>query len=309
MPQRKWKRYGKRLHGLIPFKQLIFTIVRAMVPVPERIFRHLHFKGEFAVKVSPTESFKVRHWGYLIENRLFWQGLEGWERISLRLWTLLARRSSVIFDIGANTGIYSLIAGSVNSRARIVAVEPIARVYEKLLYNIELNGSRITPVNVAMSDHDGKAPIYDHPDSEHVLAVSLRPDWHQQHVRTRAIEIDVRTIPTVMQDLALDHVDLLKIDVEGHELNVLKGSRSIIERDRPAMLLELLSRETAEEIAALLVNVDYVFYSIDEKTWPPVQIDRLEKSRYYNVLICVPEVAREIGLPVRDPEHQAIRPA
>ncbi len=274
-------------------------MVRALVTLPEPIYRHLHFKGEFTVKVAEHARFKIHHWGYLIENQLFWQGIEGWEKISLRLWAQLATRSGVIFDVGANTGIYSLIASTVNRKANVIAVEPIERVYKKLVHNIKLNAFNITPLNVAISDQDGTAPIYDHAGSEHVLAVSLQKDWNQQHIVTTAVDVNIRTITTIMKELSLSHVALIKIDVEGHELNVLNGFKNIIERDRPTMLLELLSRETAAKIASLIGKVDYVFYSIDEKTWPPEQVDRLDRSRYHNVLICLPEVARQIGLRVR----------
>ncbi|MDQ3100589.1 MAG: FkbM family methyltransferase, partial [Bacteroidota bacterium] len=224
----------------------------------------------------------------------------GWEKISLRLWEQLAQRSDVIFDIGANTGIYSLIAGTVNRKATIIAVEPIQRVYKKLVHNIGLNGLNITPLNVAISDHDGTAPIYDQVESEHVLAVSLQPGWNQPHIKTTAVEVSIRTVASIMEELSLPRVDLLKIDVEGHELSVLNGFKQIIEQDQPSMLLELLSPESAETASALIARVNYVFYSIDERTWPPEQVDRLEKSRYHNVLICLPEVARKIGLSVRN---------
>ncbi|MDQ3100590.1 MAG: methyltransferase, partial [Bacteroidota bacterium] len=76
MPSNKLRRFGKKLYGLLPFKQTVFTLVRGLITLPEPIYRHLHFKGEFTVKLAEHARFKMHHWGYLIENRLFWQGID-----------------------------------------------------------------------------------------------------------------------------------------------------------------------------------------------------------------------------------------
>ena len=49
--------------------------------------------------------------------------------------------SDVIFDIGANTGIFALVSGAANPKARIFAFEPVSRVFEKLKGNVALNES------------------------------------------------------------------------------------------------------------------------------------------------------------------------
>ncbi len=100
----------KQCYAALPFKQPAYKVLRRLGPPPERIYRHLHFKGTIEVDVSPTEHFRMQHHGYMIENELFWKGLAGWEKVSMELWTRLSKRCNVILDIGANTGMYALVA-------------------------------------------------------------------------------------------------------------------------------------------------------------------------------------------------------
>jgi hypothetical protein len=71
------KRFLKRLYSFIPFKKEIFSFIRPL-GIPERIYRHLHFKDTFRVKVDSKHSFKVHHIGAKVEN----ENLLGW---SIRL--------------------------------------------------------------------------------------------------------------------------------------------------------------------------------------------------------------------------------
>src|SRR5688572_12744065 len=104
------KRIFKLIYSSIPFKKEIFSFLK-IFSLPERIYRHLHFKGTIRLKIDDKSSFKMQHYGYQVENDLFWSGLTGgWEKTSLSLWIKLCETNHTIFDIGANTGIYSLIA-------------------------------------------------------------------------------------------------------------------------------------------------------------------------------------------------------
>jgi hypothetical protein len=141
---------AKRIYSALPFKRPVFTALRWLGTPPERVYRHLHFKGIITVPVSATGKFRIHHHGYMIENELFWKGLQGWEKVSMEIWTRLCRRSSTILDIGANTGVYALVAAAVNPDAQVTAVEPVARIFHKLQANISLNGGHV---------HAGRLPI------------------------------------------------------------------------------------------------------------------------------------------------------
>ncbi len=286
----------KALYAAIPFKQALFTFIRAILPLPESIFKHLHFKGVFRVKISDTESFLLQHHGHIIENELFWRGLKGWEQVSLELWIRLSRNSKVIFDIGANTGLYSLISRATNSTAVILAAEPMGPIFEKLQRNLSLNNAQVHALCCAISDHDGTAEIFQDPGNVHMLDASLNPTYDASNTALRPLAVPVRTVTSILNEFGLNTVDLLKIDVETHEPEVLTGFLSLIKRDRPTMLIEILNDDIAHRLASMVDGLGYLYFNIDDKTWPPRQVPVLSKSAHFNFLICRPEVAQAIGL-------------
>ncbi|MCB0772676.1 MAG: FkbM family methyltransferase [Flavobacteriales bacterium] len=290
------KKLLKKAYDLLPFKQPVYTVVRSMAKVPEPIYRHLHFRGVIKVPVSKKESFRITHFGQMIENELFWKGITGWEPISMELWIRLCRRSNVIMDIGANTGVYALVAHAVNPQAKIAAVEPVERIHRRLQENINLNDGSILAVHAAVSDHTGTAVLYDLPDSDHVLSVSLEQKWNQASTRLRPVEVPCITVKDLAQRMGCERIDLLKIDVETHEPAVLRGFKDILVRDRPSMLIEILNDQVAAEVTPLLDGLGYEYYNIDDVTWPPVKTGRLSRSGHYNFLVCMPEVAQAIGI-------------
>src|SRR6202043_1589129 len=85
----------------------------------------------------------------------------GFEATSMLLWAELARNAEYIADIGANTGVYSLAAGAINPAARVVALEPVPRIYDKLRTNVALNTFQINAIRIAASHADGDAVMFD----------------------------------------------------------------------------------------------------------------------------------------------------
>lgn len=285
----------KHLYAEMPFKQPLFKVLRMLHP-PERVFRHLHFKGVIEVDVPGGGSFRMHHHGYQIENQLFWLGGGGWEPVSSALWRNLARDARAIMDVGANTGVYTLVARCVNPAAGLVALEPVERVFRKLQANIALNGYAVHALHAAASQRDGTMTIYDMP-LEHVVSVSLNRGFYHADQQQQLIEVPVavRSLDSVADELGWSHVDLLKIDTETHEPEVLAGARRILERDRPSMLIEVLNDEVAARVEALIGHLGYLYFNIDERR-PPVRVPHLSRSGHFNFLVCRPEVAARLGL-------------
>ncbi|MBK7238665.1 MAG: FkbM family methyltransferase [Flavobacteriales bacterium] len=243
------KRILNSIYRAIPLKQALFSPFRSSGLVSERIYKHLHFNGEFTVRIDDEASFRIRHYGYMLENELFWKGIEGVERI-----------------------------------------------YRKLKANVALNNNKIQTLLALVSDHTGKATLYDQPHQEHVYSVSAEQDWNPKNSNLIPIELDSFTVTDILKHFDQRSVDLLKIDVETHEPAVLRGFADLIRKDRPSMLIEILNEKVASEVSEIISGIDYVYFNIDDVTWPPRQVTSLAKSEHLNFLICRPEVARSIGL-------------
>lgn len=289
------KRIFKFLYSLIPFKKGLFSLVRMFWSPKPSVYQHLHFKGTIRVPVPESKSFKIRHYGYQIENEIFWAGLSGgWEKESIKVWIKLCKNSGTIFDIGANTGIYSLVAKAVNPSSVVYAFEPVSRVFKKLKKNIELNHYDIYPVQKAVSNFDGKAVIYDRP-SDHIYSVTVNKNLAAPDTEVIETTISTISLDSFIRKNAVSGIDLLKIDVETHEPEVLKGFSEYLKQYKPAMLIEILNEDVGEKINTITSGLDYLYFNIDEERGV-FQESKITKSNYYNYLVCQKEVAEKIGL-------------
>ena len=140
------------------------------------------------------------------------------------------RPGSATVDVGANVGIHSLImANLVGTGGKVHAYEPAPSIFERLLRNIQFNQcSNINARNVAASNQICAIGFAD---------VSDRANIGQSHVDPSA----TTTVQSVTLDSELmreDSISLIKVDVEGHELEVLKGAQEILSVHRPAVVLE-----------------------------------------------------------------------
>ncbi|MBC7797057.1 MAG: FkbM family methyltransferase [Pyrinomonadaceae bacterium] len=288
------KKTLKSIYDVIPLKKNVFSFAKNFVSPSERIHKHLHFKGNIRIPIDREYSFKVRHHGYEVENSLFWAGIgRGWEKVSLSLWVKLVRDANVIFDIGANTGVYSLIAKSLNPNAQVYAFEPVARVFEKLEYNIKLNDFDVVCLDSAASNTDGTATIYD-TSEEHTYSVTVNENLNANNIAVVPTTIKTVRLDTIIKSNQIEKVDLIKIDVETHEAEVIEGLGEYLEKFKPTMLVEILNDEVGRKVQALVDNKGYAYFNLDEETGSIRRVDEIIKSDYFNYLFCSEEMAEKI---------------
>lgn len=279
----------KKIYHLIPFKKEIFSLIRIFKP-SERIYKHLHFKGVFNVRVKDSY-FRINHYGYSLENQIFWSGLHGdWEANSISLWIKLVQTSSVVFDIGANTGVYSLIAGAVNPRAEIISFEPVERIFDKLESNVKLNKFNIKPSKIAISNSNGEANFYDN-DEDHNYSASLNAGHRPGSMAKKVI---TQTLDSFIEQHGVKP-ELVKIDVERHEPAVIEGFIGHIREYHPTILIEILDSVIGSSIEELLSGMPYRYYAINEQKGIR-KVDTLKDREDYNFLICTEEVARKLNI-------------
>ena len=283
------RKIARKLYRAIPFKQPAFETLRRLLAVPEPIYRHLYFQGVIDVPVGQT-SFRMRHHGYQIENAVFWSGVFGhWEGPSMRVWVRAAREAHVIFDVGANTGLYALVAKAVAPQATVVAFEPVARVRAKLQENVDLNRFDLEIVPAGMSDRDGVAVMLDS-DEEHEISATLDAAGAVQSGRVlREVSVPVARLDTLISAGMLPPPDLLKIDVEGHEGAVLRGMADHLEASRPALLIEVVTSDAADRVDRLIRPFGYLTYRLDQGG--PRRLDAVAPTPGTNLFLCTQEAA------------------
>jgi FkbM family methyltransferase len=140
-------------------------------------------------------------------------------------------RDSVVVDVGANIGGYSIrLAPRVH---RVVAIEPEPHNYEQLLAHIRQNHiTNVVPMQAAISDRRGRATFHLAEDAgRHSLESSA---WGIPTGQT--IEVETLLLDEVVDMQGLTSIDWLKIDVERHELAVLRGGTKALRMTRNLIL-------------------------------------------------------------------------
>ena len=290
------KKVLAKLYKIIPFKKQGFRLIKLFWTPPHSVYKHLHFTGIIRVNVDEASSFRMRHYGTEIENDVFWKGLNaGWEKISMHYWIHLCHKAKVVADIGANTGVYSLVAKAINPSATVYAFEPLKQVYTKLVLNNHLNKFDIACIDKAASDRNGTAIIYE-TGEDHIAAASLNAEIRKYGNLDKETEIEAITLDSFIQANNVGKVDLIKIDVESHEPNVLEGYKQYLALHRPDFLIEVLSEDVADKLQRLFDGLQYHYFNIDDKNGNIRKTNTIEKSDYFNYLVCTEESAKQLKL-------------
>ena len=145
----------------------------------------------------------------------------------------------VLADVGANIGITSLVmAAAAPGHAALLCFEPDARSLPLLQHNLAANDlGQALGIGVALAERDGVAQLRCGADNT-ATSVLVEGYSRAQSAGADLREVPVRRLDSVLAELEMTRLDLLKIDVEGGETPVLLGAGDAIARDRPIIFLE-----------------------------------------------------------------------
>jgi FkbM family methyltransferase len=198
-----------------------------------------------------------------------------------------------VLDVGAHHGLYTLLSSiRVGRKGRVVAFEPSLRERARLKRHIQFNGCRnVQIVPIALSSSSGKSDFFI-VEGTSDYCNSLRPPAVQD--KTRQVEVEVTTLDEFLAKTPMEAVDFIKLDVEGGELDVLKGATKLLcSNTRPVLLVEVYDIRTepwqyqAREIVQFLNGLGYCWFSLTEDGLPhPIAADH---KKYDANLIAVPK--------------------
>lgn len=195
--------------------------------------------------------------------RMVWLcGIWEYEAPLPRVYDAAVRASSgAIFEVGANSGLYPIIAAQIADPASIHAFEPFPPALESLRANLALNGlaGRVNVIPKAAGAEPGDATLYV-PSKKHgdVLetSASLRADFKGSHGGT--ITVPVITLDHYVQEAGIKELGVLKLDVEGFEASVMRGATGILRTLRPLVFVEVLKwKSPAPELEEIRAQTDY----------------------------------------------------
>lgn len=212
----------------------------------------------------------------------------------LRFLNEVLQPGMVFLDVGANQGLYSVLAGRrVGKRGRVIAFEPAPAEYRKLRANVWINRlNHVTCEPFAVGAIDGQTGFYACEPRKGGFS-GIKAPAEYLGIRAERIDVPLTTLDSYLDRAGLVHVDYLKIDVEGGELGVISGARRFLSGSgRPMIQIELADGRTsawgyaARDIAFELLALRYQLFDLHGDRLAPHTV----RDHYaYNDLIAVPE--------------------
>lgn len=210
----------------------------------------------------------------------FWCGKDAWEPTSLALWTILCGGAKgAVLDVGAFSGLYSLVAHAARCR-RVIAFEPSRMPLARLLDNINTNGAAsVEVVPKAASDYEGTT-FFNLARGLRTLSTAGRLEGAgDEGLREPVV---VGTLDGELRALNVDVVALAKINVEGAEISALRGMVETLQKDRPDLLIEI-KHELLPRVDNMLGELGYKGLCIIEEDKSLVNLKQSPKGlqNYY----------------------------
>ncbi len=260
LPLSTGKRIGESLKAAARF------LCRPVLPaVPAALANRLPFLGQ--VCVQGPDNLRLRFHTYgphgkdRIAIKLARRGFWGYEGETTRIFLALAKEVKTVIDVGANTGLFALLAAKANPTSRVWAFEPVPFIHAMLRANIQLNEvHNLEALQAAVADFVGESTFYITRTSTGIPTDSSSCQGFRSDVE--AVRLPTLTLDEHMRRAQIARLDLLKIDAEAAEAKVVRGALRTIQRDRPFLICEVLENVDHTYIQDTLQAQQYLFYHI-----------------------------------------------
>lgn len=204
--------------------------------------RPYHFRGKLRVlgNVAPRSGERVaRVFGYRVRLDLGeaiqrWIYLGAFEPHETAAVARRLRPGMTFLDVGANVGYFSLLAASrVGPGGRVYAVEPSPYAYGRLTESVRANGlAQVQAFQVGLSSAPGTLSLYLPPEADGFHSPTMSGDFGGP-----VVEVAVKRLDDCFDEWGVERVDLMKLDVEGHETKVLQGGSASLAAGRVRAVL------------------------------------------------------------------------
>lgn len=183
-----------------------------------------------------------------------------WFEREMEFWQDQIQPEMTVLDVGANVGVYTVTAANrVGAKGRVIAIEPFSDCVQCLEETRRVNNlDWVTVKRGAASDRDGIARLALHGASELNQLVMEEGSATPGNVE----EVPCFKLDTLVEEEKLQRVDILKIDAEGHELQVLNGSDRLLKTFAPIILYENVAGSQGSNlpVAEFLFNHNYQLF-------------------------------------------------
>ena len=194
---------------------------------------------------------------------------EGFEKNEIDYIEKSLNNGDIFVDIGANIGLFSLIASQlVGEKGKVISFEPSPITFNRLQENINLNKfSNIEVVNKGISDNVGKLSINLYEEGFDAWN-SFAPPSANFNRPSKKIDVEVNTLDSELKRIDKNKIKIIKIDVEGWEKFVLLGAEDILTNYSPIIMMEFTESNTfsagymVQDLYDILVAKGYIWHEI-----------------------------------------------
>lgn len=219
------KEIYKKIFGIID-NNIPYTArkpLKKIYPAVDKLFRILPLNHKIKMKIN--SKFTYLYFPDKVKLKFpINQDLADFENILNYLNKHKISKGENIIDAGAYLGVFALYAGKkVGSAGKVIAFEPNPKIYEHLCGNISLNGldNIVIPVKKGLWSIKGVKEFYVSDAVSSVFANQKNPE--------EKIKIDVATLDEALDELNIGKIDFIKMDIEGAEIEAVKGMQKILE--------------------------------------------------------------------------------
>jgi FkbM family methyltransferase len=217
-----------------------------------------------------------------------YSGNEPWHQ---RRFRGLLKKGSVVIDVGANWGLHTLYTSKlVGKTGKIIAIEPFPSAFKELKWHITKNACQnVIALNLAVGEYDGEIRFLSKDGSgQGVVADCVKG------AIASVIEHSVKQkkLNTIVQELAVDRVDLIKIDVEGAEHHVLEGAEQVVNRFHPIFIIDSHTYDNALFIAKWFTEKGYRLERVNKNLPPILKTDTAwpDRNGVWGSVLAIPKI-------------------
>ena len=233
---------------------IIFRLIRKFL-AKDIIVKIYNFKVFGSIKKNKTSYFLLKK-------------CEFGDHKELETIKKFSNKNKILFiDCGCNYGFYSFYTASLSKKNLIISIEASKETAKEFRKNLKLNNfENVRLENSAISNAD----------NDYILFNESENDWESSQIHNKFHSYSVSKVQTIKIDTLIksinfnDFLTIIKLDVEGNEMNVLKGATNFIEKTSPFIIIEISkyifeNKNNIEYLKNFLLNYEYSMYNISKK--------------------------------------------
>ena len=211
---------------------------------------------------------------FLVRNdkeKLQYEGFSERE-IETQIWIKSFQENGVFLDVGANIGLFSILASQIHPDLKVISFEPHIPCFETLFQNIKINKSEnVLPINIALSNKN-ELNTFNYMKTQSGTAKSVfgKSIDYQGNEFNPQLSLPALSLKgdTFFEIYNLEIPNYIKIDVDGIEMDVLQGMTNILKSSNlKSIMVEANSERMEQELHLFMLKYGFKIFQIQNKNW------------------------------------------